>query len=403
MASALGLRQAGWQVTVVERAPQRRVGGYFVGLFGTGLSAARRLGVLDTIHTRTPVDSRTWEVNRAGNRRLSAGFLDQPGNPEGALRGDIEAGLFESLGDTEVRYATTPVRIADTGNGTRVTTRNTSTGEEHTEEFDLVVGADGIRSTVRRLVFGPDELHLQSLGAVICAFKLQTQVPFFRPGDGIVLAEPRRSVWVFPFADTPPTVLFSYRVRDIDARLQEPADSVLRRVYGPEPFGDLLEFVFDQFAHSDGYVFDSVNHVTMHTWISGRTVLVGDAAWCPTLYSGMGASLALTGGSFLGQLLARYPEDIDRALRLWEAQLRPFTRRHQRAALVKAQIFTPSGPVAHILRRGLLAAGAEYNDKDSPNAINRFFTRPMNADFTVDAVPNSARGLHGPAPVHGHN
>lgn len=61
----------------------------------------------------------------------------------------------------------------------------------------------------------------------------------------------------------------------------------------------------------------------MTSWYRGRVVLVGDSAWCPTLYSGMGATSGLAGANLLGQALQKYPDDSDYALNQWEQILRP--------------------------------------------------------------------------------
>ncbi|MFE8598946.1 FAD-dependent monooxygenase [Archangium violaceum] len=384
MASAIGLRKAGWQVTVIEKASSRRVGGYFIGLFGTGYSAARRLGVMDDMHTRTPREAKTWEITRTGDRQPGVGFLDQPGEPYGVLRGDIEAALFQNLGDVEVRYGTEPTQIIDVGDGTRVTLLTTATGEEREQRFDLVVGADGVRSTVRRLVFGPHERFLRPLNAIICAYQLEEQVPGYAMHHGLVLAEQRRSLWIFPFDDRPPTALFSYRTRDIDAQFRAPPREVLRRVYGPEPFGGAIEHALNQLDRAPNFLFDSVNQVHMSSWHSGRTVLVGDAAWCVTLYSGMGASMGLAGGSLLGELLTKHPDDIETALRTWDARLRPTIRSHQRTALFNGQIFTPTGPLAYRFRQAIMSLGKKDKAPGTPpTALERFFARPRNIEFAA--------------------
>ncbi|MET9110798.1 hypothetical protein [Streptomyces zhihengii] len=112
ISAALRLRQVGWEAVVVERAPQRRSGGYFIGLFGSGAASAERLGVLDAIGDRRASDSVFYEVDRACRRHRGMGFTDLPNRPRMLLRGDVEAGLFEALpSDVEVRFSTVPTRI----------------------------------------------------------------------------------------------------------------------------------------------------------------------------------------------------------------------------------------------------------------------------------------------------
>ncbi len=330
LATAMRLREVGWEPVIVERAPDRRAAGYFVGLFETGRATAQRMGVLDAIGNRTDRDGMTYNVDRSGTkRRPGMGYGDLPGEPRLILRGDIESALYDQVaGMTEIRYGTSPVTIDEHVDGVHVTLR--SEAGETTERFDLVVGADGLRSTVRRLVFGPDEEHLRPLNHIIGVALLERQVPGFRPSDGIILAEEGRSVWVFGFADHTPTVMFSYRTDDENAQFQgRPVDRI-RAAFGPEP-GPILEHLFDQFEAAEDSLFDSVHQVVMPSWRTDRVVLVGDAAWCLTLYSGMGASTAISGADLLGTTLARNPGNTARALREWEQRLRPFIEVQQRS------------------------------------------------------------------------
>ncbi|MFI2294745.1 FAD-dependent monooxygenase [Isoptericola sp. NPDC019571] len=339
LATAMRLREVGWEPLLVERAPERRPAGYFVGLFETGRATAQRMGVLDAIGNRADPDGKTYDVDRSGERRRpSMGYGDLPGDPRLIMRGDIEAALYPQIAaTTEIRYGTTPVAIDEHDDGVDVTLRTTSGAgpgwatTETTERFDLVVGADGLRSTVRRLAFGPDSQLLRPLNHIIGATLLKEQVPGFRPTDGLTLAEEGRSAWVFPFADHAPGVLFSYRTDDEDAEFRrEPIES-LRAAYGPEPAGPILENLFEQFEAADDSLFDSVHQVDMPTWHTDRVVLVGDSAWCLTLYSGMGASLGMAGADLLGTTLARNPGNTTRALREWEQRLRPFVDVQQRS------------------------------------------------------------------------
>ncbi|MBX6766802.1 MAG: FAD-dependent monooxygenase [Actinomadura rubrobrunea] len=215
IAAAVRLRQIGWEPVIVERAPGRRTGGYFVVLFGAGRAAARRLGFADAIPDRTVPGGRTYIVNRNGDRKPGLSFGDIPGAPPMMLRGDVEQAAFNALpDDVEIRYATRPVKIEQDESGAYVTLEHG--GTTATERFDLVVGADGLRSTVRRLVFGPDEADLHRLGFMIAALALPRPLDGVSPRDGISLFEPGRAMWLFPFADRPQGLLFSYRVDDVD-------------------------------------------------------------------------------------------------------------------------------------------------------------------------------------------
>ncbi|MEV7865821.1 FAD-dependent monooxygenase [Streptomyces sp. NPDC088124] len=355
LATAMRLHEVGWEPVLIERAAGRRAAGYFIGLFETGRATAQRMGVLDAIGDRTDLTSVTYDIDRTGRRRPAMGYGDLPGGPRLMLRGDIEAALHDEVSPrTEIRYGTTPVAVDEHPEGVDVTLRTTNGADtaESTERFDLVVGADGLRSTVRRLVFGPDARYLRPFHHIIGASILKEAVPGFRPNDGVILAEPGRSVWVFPFADHQPGVLFSYRTDDEDAQFRRPPVDSLRRAFGPEPTGAVLENLLAQFEQADDSLFDSTHQVVMPTWHTDRVVLLGDAAWCLTLYSGMGASTGMAGADLLGTSLRRNPGNPGRALREWEQRLRPFIVTQQELGRTEGlSMFVPQS------RRDLLVRG----------------------------------------------
>lgn len=337
MASALRLHQAGWDVVVLEKAAARRRGGYFIALFGTGISAAERLGI--ALPDRLSDDIRSYNVDRVGRRLRSLNFTDAvPGAARPVVRGDIEDGAFNALpADVEIRYSSAPVALRQDADGVDV-----DISDGTAERFDLVVGADGLRSTVRRLAFGPDEGRIHRLGYMIAACALPGPVPGYRVKDGVVLAEEGRSAWVFPFADRPPTVLFNYRTENPDGEFDGNPAARLRSVFGPEPAGETLGWLLDRFEEAPDHLFDTAEQVRMDTWHRGRVVLVGDSAWCLTLYSGMGAATGLAGADLLGTMLERHPGDLPRALRAWEGKLRPFIAFHQDTGMAMRRLFVPA-------------------------------------------------------------
>lgn len=363
MSAAIGLRAAGWAPVIVERAPERRQGGYFVGLLPDGRQAAIDLGIAGELHTRNPADGgRAWELDRRGNRAAGLGFLHQPGRPAAVVRGDIEAALWQGLGRADagaridVRFGTTPVEISDVGEAVRVLLRDGGTGEGCREEYDLVVGADGLRSDVRRLVFGPHAQYVRDWDAMICAFQLPGQVPGYGDEDSIISARAGRAAWVFGFADRAPTALLTYRTADVSGQFTGDRIERLRSVYSgmDDP---VVRYVLDELERAPEFLFDSVHQVKMPRWSTDRVVLVGDAAWCLNLYSGMGATSALRGGAELGKMLRESPDDVRTALTAWESALRPSILRHQRIAHLKQQMFVPSSRWVEVVRSFVLRFG----------------------------------------------
>jgi 2-polyprenyl-6-methoxyphenol hydroxylase-like FAD-dependent oxidoreductase len=351
IATALRLHQIGWTPVIVERSPGRRTGGYFVGLFGSGRFAAERLGIAEHLHDRRSA-GRCFDYDRQGNRRVGMSFADLPGQSWMVLRGDVEEAAFKALpSDVEIRYSTVPTAIEQDDDGVRVTLSNTADGTTSVEEFDLVVGADGLRSTVRRLVFGPHEQHLHRLDHMIATFELPGQLSDLALEDGAWLMEPGRSLIIYPFSDHAPTALLSYRTDDVDAEFRQPPAQRLREVFGPQPLGRLLTEVIDAFESADQYLFDSVEQVQLDRWHDRRVVLVGDAAWCETLYSGMGVSSALAGPDLLGTMMQRHPHDLEHALLDWEHAMRPFTDAYQGFGIRQRFFFSPDNNVELTMRK----------------------------------------------------
>jgi 2-polyprenyl-6-methoxyphenol hydroxylase-like FAD-dependent oxidoreductase len=350
-ATALRLHRAGWDVVVLEKAPERRSGGYFIALFGTGIAAAERLGIADAVPDRADPNGMSYDVDRTGRRRPGLGYANLPGSNRLVVRGDIEDAAFTALpGEVEIRYSTVPVAVNQDADGVDVEIRDKNTETTTVERFDLVVGADGLRSTVRRLAFDPALNPIHRLGYMIAAYSLPEPVPGYRQQDGLIMAEAGRSVWVFSFANRPPTVLFSYRTDDVDAEFTRPAIESLRAAYGPEPTGSTLGWLLDQFETAPDHLFDSAEQVHLDHWHQGRVVLVGDAAWCLTLYSGMGASTGLAGADLLGTMLERHPDDVPQALKDWEEHLRPFIDHHLDSGVSMRQFFTPANRTEQLIR-----------------------------------------------------
>lgn len=342
MSAAIALQRQGWTPVIIERAPERRKGGYFIGLRDEGKRAAEALGVLEVMEKRTPRNIRFWDIRKDGRSRRIADLTQETDAPIAVLRGDIEEALWHGIeGKVEVRFGTVPLTILNGRTQAQVTLRSDD-GHESTETYDLVVGADGVRSTVRKLVFGPDEAFFRSLGTMLCAFPLTRPVETFKAGDGLMLADARRTLTIFPLEGRPSTALFSYRTKNPHAASKKNPVTVLRQIFDDLDVNGIVSRALEDLAETDDFLFDSVQMVKMPHWSKGRVLLLGDSAWCLTLYSGMGASAGMIGGQILGEAFADHPDDVDVALTAFETRMRPFVRKHQRFVALRSQLFVPS-------------------------------------------------------------
>lgn len=137
MSAAIALKRQGWTPVIIERAPERRKGGYFIGLRDEGKNAAAALGVLDVMEKRTPANIWFWDVRKNGTRRRIADLTQETNAPIAVLRGDIEEALWHGIeGQVDVRFGTVPVAIVNGAMQAQVTLR-TEGGKETTKLMTL--------------------------------------------------------------------------------------------------------------------------------------------------------------------------------------------------------------------------------------------------------------------------
>ncbi|MFF2083121.1 FAD-dependent oxidoreductase [Nocardia sp. NPDC058176] len=350
LATALRLHRAGWQVLVVERAPGRRSSGYLVNLLGGGYDAAENLGVLERLAGRDLGVFTSILVRADGREKLTvpATFAAAALGSRAltVFRGDLESALFEALPEgVTVRFGTTVRTVDQDDDEVRI---GLSDGSH--ERAELLVGADGLHSGVRGIVFGPEDEFRVDMRHLVGALPLD-RVPSEVPdGAGATFIGPRRTAAVINLGPERSSAFFTYRHDDPASELRDGPVAALTAAFGD--LGGAVPDALDQLAADPGAAyFDSVGQVVMDTWSRGRVVLLGDAAWCVTLFAGHGAALALAGADRLGAALDEH--DVPTALAHWETALRPEVRKRQALARKGMSQYAPPSS-AHIWARDLM-------------------------------------------------
>ncbi|GAA4509183.1 MULTISPECIES: FAD-dependent monooxygenase [Nonomuraea] len=344
LATALRLHQIGWDTLIVERAPARRGGGYAVTFGGIGYDAAERMGILpgllgkgfitDELVYHKPNGDRRFSLDRAtiaattGRRSITI------------LRGDLEAVLYEKVeggeGGAEIRFGATLTAVDQDEHTVRVTLTD---GTE--EEGDLLIGADGLHSATRALLFGPEEDFLLDLEHKVAVYMLDKRPASIATGATGTLSSGGRTAAVISIPDGRNVAFFGYRADH--ARPGEDVTTELRRVYGD--LGWVIPEALAGLQRAESVYFDTISQVVAPSWSKGRVVLLGDAAWCVTLFAGYGSSLAVGGADRLGTELAAHPGDVPAALAAWEAAIRPEAERKQKLGRRVKGVYAPTSPL----------------------------------------------------------
>jgi 2-polyprenyl-6-methoxyphenol hydroxylase-like FAD-dependent oxidoreductase len=340
LAAALRMHREGWDVVVLERAPARRSSGYLLNLHGPGYDAAERLGLVPALAPRDIGFFTSVLVHADGREKFTVpAAVAQAAVGDRALslfRGDLESALYEAVAEhIEIRFGTT-VRAVIQEPGAVEATLSDGT---HLRA-DLLIGADGVHSRIRELVFGPESDYLVELNHMVGAFPLDTVPEHVAEGVGTTFLGPRRTAAVMNLGPDRSSAFFTYRSPDPAAELARGAAPALTAAFGD--LGRGVAEALQQLAAdpADAY-FDAVGQIVLDRWSSGRVVLLGDAAWCVTVFAGYGAALALDGADRLGTVLAAHGDDLTTALEAWEQSLRPEVRKRQALARKGISRFAP--------------------------------------------------------------
>jgi FAD-dependent urate hydroxylase len=294
LALARALRQQGLAAEIAERAAEWHHTGTGLYLPGNGVRALRMLGLKESVQRRGCVIARQQFLDHRGHLLLDVSLDEVWGTMGPCLavhRRQLHEVLIEGAAGAPVRLGTAVESVSEGDAAVRV---GFSGGA--TSDYDLVVGADGVHSTVRRLVFATAPPRY--VGQVSWRFVLDG-------GPAItawtVLLGRRRTFLLLPIGEGR---LYCYA--DVNSsNSQDPTDGAFDRFV--ELFGDFDEPVpgiLGRLSPARALYFSPIEEVTQQPWVKGRVVLIGDAAHATSPNMAEGASMAMEDALVLAEVLA---------------------------------------------------------------------------------------------------
>ncbi|MGD9545413.1 MAG: FAD-binding domain [Methylocystis sp.] len=374
---AYWLLRAGHEPLMIERAPALRTGGYLMDFWGVGYAVAERMGVLPAVRQ---AGYQVGEVRfLADDGRKVGGFAVDAlrdligGRMTSVARGDLAAAIYRSIdGRVETIFGEEICAIHEHGDGVQIVLES---GEKR--DVDIVVGADGLHSRVRKLIFGSEDRFEKDLGYRFAVF----EAAGYETRDEnvyVIHAAASRQIARFALRDGRTLFLLVFRRELLDGA--EPIGPAETRALLKTIFGDAgweSRRILAAMESADDLYYDRVSQIRMPCWHCGRVALIGDAGMAVSFLAGEGAGLAMTEAYVLAGEISRASGDYAKAFAAYDARLRPFIEGKQQTAANFASTFVPQTEFGIWLRNQATKLMA------LPGAANLMLGKSLSDDFAL--------------------
>ncbi|MBV9709880.1 MAG: FAD-dependent monooxygenase [Ktedonobacteraceae bacterium] len=343
---AYWLKRYGFNPTVIELAPQLREGGYPIDVRYEAVQIAKLMEIWPRLQQEKTAFGELWFVNERNQRigRVTIQTVRETFDLDvlEIMRGDLARTLYELTKDeVEYCFGDSIQTIKQDEEGIDVTFTKGSS-----RRFDLLVGADGLHSIVRTLVFGDEAQFERYCGYQFGVFTTDNYLGldeasmqmYSVAGKRIGLRSTRGNQTLFAFFLFKQPTRLRYDHRDLVQQKQLLASAFAREAWEVPRLLERMQTAPDLY-------FDAVSQIRMDRWSHGRVVLLGDAGYCPALLSGQGSTLAMMGAYILAGELKVALGDHNLAFSQYEQAFRPVVRQEQKKAGLAASSLVPATPL----------------------------------------------------------
>ncbi|WP_293308297.1 FAD-dependent monooxygenase [Pedobacter sp. UBA5917] len=323
LSTAYWMNRFGYQVTIVEIAPNLKKGGTPVNILGRTINIVRNMGLFDQIYANR-LRMEKMEMKNSADITQLTDYHEQRGQEEYEVERDFLLQLLLGLisDDVEIIYGETITTLTENSGMMDVTFKNNAP-----RSFDLVFGCDGIHSAVRRLWFGEEKEFshfLQAYFSITIVDKLliaeNTTQLYSEVGKTVMLnAYNGKTDICFAY--------FSEKEVQYDYRNEMQMRGMISAQF--KDSGWRSRELLEEISQSESFYFDKLCQVKMPFWTKSRVALVGDAGYCPSPAAGRGGSLALDGAAALADSFVKYAGNFELAFQDYNSSLRPFIEQVQ--------------------------------------------------------------------------
>jgi 2-polyprenyl-6-methoxyphenol hydroxylase-like FAD-dependent oxidoreductase len=333
---AYWLKRYGFTPTLIEKHPELRAEGYKIDIRGKAVEVIKRMGLLPAIYeARTQIREARF-VDDSG-KLITQTTPDLCGvRSDGDLeivRGSLCQILYQHIGDTECLFGESIKSISEKENGVDVEFEKNGT-----RQFDLVIGADGLHSKVRKLAFGDESQFLRELGLYVSFYSIpnylqldRVEIEYFLPKRFMIAYCPRDGMAKAGFA-------FSAKPGPYDLRKPEDQKKLLAEAFTDAGW-EAPRFL-KLMKEAPDFYFDCMAQIHMPHCTKGRIALIGDAGYAVSPIAGQGASVALVGAYVLAGELAGKRKDYKNAFLSYEANLKEFVKKNQDLAKMSGDLMS---------------------------------------------------------------